>query len=557
MRYARSCSIRARLLALALLAGCADSKLQPRTEVLLQVDADDEIRARAEYLTVAISSGAGDAGALTDTDPEVFDLRAATFQWPASLALIAKQNHEGHIFEVTLSAEVDDKPLARGRVRSGFLKGKTLVLTTSLFGVCIDMFSCADDETCVADGGGAKCVSADVDQRTLPAFIPASAGGSDSGDMPDGGRPSGSGGGGSNAGGSDAQMTGGMDSAVRDAGSESGTSPSGIDAAGGSGADASQDSGGGASGCVPNGPEDCFNGMDDDCNGATDCADAACNPSAICAPSSSVTGVLVAANASCPTGYSAGETAIYQGLTDPGCSGCSCTTSPIQCTARVYYYASTSACDADPLPYSGGTLLTPIPTYTCGSTPIGDSQGMSTPVAWRVSMTATPDACSPGGSAQPLPPTWAMSMKLCTASSVGGGCPQAFMCVPRVTGSRVCGQKSNAGICPNGAIQETWQRGYSDQRSCGPCTCIASGGSCFGVTVQLGHDWACSTIDGSLHGGEKSCSISTYMPPAILSGLPLNPICSASAAQNGSLNASAPIDLCCSSSGPISMIDTP
>jgi hypothetical protein len=150
-----------------------------------------------------------------------------------------------------------------------------------------------------------------------------------------------------------------------------------------------------------------------------------------------------------------------------------------------------------------------------------------------------------------------MSTKLCTASSVGGGCQQGFMCVPRMSGAKLCGEKSNSGICPSSSIPETWQRGVNDRRSCGGCSCSALGGDCNSVTVQLGHDWSCNQIDSSLHGGEKSCGVSTYMPPAILAGLPTDPTCNATAPENGTLTASAPLDLCCSGTGPIVVIDPP
>jgi hypothetical protein len=147
-------------------------------------------------------------------------------------------------------------------------------------------------------------------------------------------------------------------------------------------------------------------------------------------------------------------------------------------------------------------------------------------------------------------------MKLCASSSTGGGCQQGFACVPSATGHKICGEKSAAGVCPASGAPETWQRSYSDNRSCGSCGCNASGGSCGGVVVQLGHDWGCGLIDGSLAGGQKSCSISTYSPPAILSGLPINPMCTSSAPENGSVVPAAPIDLCCTNGATVA-IDAP
>jgi hypothetical protein len=185
-----------------------------------------------------------------------------------------------------------------------------------------------------------------------------------------------------------------------------------------------------------------------------------------------------------------------------------------------------------------------VKTGNCGSEPLGGNQGMDTPVAWRVTMTVYPGTCDASGSATPIPPAWATTMKLCTTSARGGGCPSGLACVPKAPGKPHCANKP-AASCPAGTATQTWHRSFSDNRSCGSCGCAASGGDCDNVVVNLGHDWGCSTIDGSLHGGEKSCSISTYAPPAWLSGLPTNPTCTATAPTNGSLTATSPLDLCC------------
>jgi hypothetical protein len=537
-RLASVCAVL--LVALCMLApGCKSDQLRARTEVLLKIDADSQIRAQADTLTVELASGAPGADALTPAAPETFHLDDPSFQWPASLALIAEANHEGYVFEATITAEANGMALTRGRVRSAFLRGKTLLLSTSLFGVCIGKFDCGPDETCVSAGARPQCVPAHVDETQLSTFVP-NAGAGAAGSGADASAPN------------DAGMTATPDSGsgLVDSSTSSDTGPpreAGLDAA----QDGAIDSGPANDGaidapsCVPKGAEQCWNGMDDDCNGQTDCADAACKPGASCAPAGSSVGVLVPVATPCPQGFDSGEMTLHQGLTDNGCSGCSCQTTPTQCAPRVYYYSNASLCNLDvTMPFSGGTLLNTIPTYTCSSSPIGSSQGMDTPVAWRVTMGVAVGTCNAGGAATPLPPTWSTSMKLCTTLSSGGGCDAGFVCVPKVSGAKACAQKS-AVSCPASAPQETWERSFKDNRSCGNCTCTTSGGDCNNVQVQLGHDWSCGSIDGSLHGGEKSCSISTYAPPAILAGLPTNATCMASALVNGALAATSPLDLCC------------
>ena len=420
--YARV--IAAVVLSLPLLwqVGCHSQQTLPRTEILLQVDADREIRGQADRLTLEISSG--EPGALRQAEPEVFDLADEGFRWPASLALVAKASHEAHAFEVTITVEKSGEPLARGRVLSTFLKQQTLLLKTSLFSACIGKLDCGDDQTCVGAQGGAECVSAVVEASQLPTYDPEQAAA---------GAGSTAGGNGGNGGSAGASVDSGTDggSPDRDAATSDGGRGDGDAAT--SGSDAGTDSGadsGLTPGCISRGAEQCSNGLDDDCNGDIDCADTACS-SMKCAPSGSVTGVLVPDGTPCPEGFQQAETTLYKGLTDQGCSGCSCATTATQCVPRVYYYASTPACTADSVvPYTGGTLITTPITEACSSEPIGSDQGMDTPVAWRVTMTTYPGACSASGSPTPLPAVWATTMKLCSTNARGGGCGAGFVCVP-------------------------------------------------------------------------------------------------------------------------------
>jgi hypothetical protein len=520
-------------LALVLQTSCKADETTARTEVLLQVDGDRQIRLESERMTLEISSGAPGSATLGSAEPEVFDLTAEEFRWPASLALVAKAGHETHVFQVTITVEKGGEPLARGRVRSAFLKEQTLLLKTSLFSECIGKLDCGDGQTCVGANGNPECVSAAIEASELPAYDPTVG-------VPMAGTAAHGGGGGGSGGEPDA---GGVIDSGADANAVEMDAAAGTDGGPGSAGEGGSDSGMPPA-CVSHGVEQCSNGIDDDCNGEIDCADAACG-SMTCAPAGSSTGVLVPSGESCPAGFQQSETTIYQGLTDQGCSGCSCTTTATQCVPHVYYYSSTSACTADSVkPYTGGTLITKLITETCSSEPIGDSQGMGTPVAWRATMSAYPGTCDASGSATPLPPVWATTMKLCTTNKRGGGCGAGFACVPKVSGKKYCSQPS-AASCPAATTQQTWQRGFSDNRSCGLCGCEASGGDCSNVVVRLGHDWSCGSIDGELHGGEKSCSISTYAPPAWMAGTPTNPTCSSSAAVNGSLTATSPLNLCC------------
>ena len=58
------------------------------------------------------------------------------------------------------------------------------------------------------------------------------------------------------------------------------------------GAGGAIDSGVDTTGCVFQSAEDCFNGIDDDCNGHTDCDDPACNGSTTCVPAAGSNGFV-------------------------------------------------------------------------------------------------------------------------------------------------------------------------------------------------------------------------------------------------------------------------
>ena len=108
--------------------------------------------------------------------------------------------------------------------------------------------------------------------------------------------------------------------------------------------DAGPDTGPPDTGCVFQSAEDCFNGIDDDCNGHVDCDDPACGASTTCVPAAGDErlrprrlGRSGGAPVRCAS--TAGESTINSTL-DPGvgCTGCSCD-APISCAANLYKYA--------------------------------------------------------------------------------------------------------------------------------------------------------------------------------------------------------------------------
>lgn len=136
-------------------------------------------------------------------------------------------------------------------------------------------------------------------------------------------------------------------------------------------------------------------------------------------------------------------------------------------------------------------------------------------------------------------------MKLCVAAAPKrGGCDAGYACLPKVSTGRLCAQRELA-VCPSPSKLEIWARDFADERTCGACGCAAQGGSCGDLVVNLGHDYSCGLIDGTLRDGGKSCMLSTYSPPAWFEGKPKDPTCTAGAQVSGSVKPSSPIEMCC------------
>jgi len=597
------------LLLCILLASCKSTEIIPRTEVLLQIEAERLVKLSADHLTVEIASGPS-GGTLMPGAPEEFDLTSDDFNWPASLALVAQAGHEDHVFDITINIEANDKRVARSRVKSSFIKHQTLLLKTLLYGECLGNLECSGSQTCVAPEGKARCDSADVDASTLPQFSPSGSGGQSAAQGGETGAGSGAGAGAAVSG---SGGRGGRGATGSGGSGQSGTSGAGMQDAGKPPGD------GGASECEPSGPEQCDNGADDDCNGYVDCADPVCTDMQ-CVPNDRLAGVLVPESSACPSGYDSDEPQlVHRGLSDPGCGGCSCEPVPITCTPQAYFYGSTSECTADIAPFGRGTAVTDRipPKAECSPLAIGASIGMSNPAGWRVRMTQSADSCRAGGTPELLPPTWSNTMKLCVITAERNGCGPGRACVPKVGPGKKCAQRQGSS-CPAATSLQTWQLDYLDERSCGSCDCAARGGSCSALLVSLARSsgtvptagtgglggtggagrggsggagaiggaggiaaagrggagaiggtggfggtlmtagtgampapppittlGGCEIVDSSLQDGEKSCLLTTYYPTAYWEGVPLNPTCTANAAVSGSVKPSDPLELCC------------
>ena len=291
------------------------------------------------------------------------------------------------------------------------------------------------------------------------------------------------------------------------------------------------------------GSEDCFNGVDDDCNGTTDCEDPACGGVAVCAPEldGAPSGVVVLGTEACPGGYTAKEQIIHRGLVDGGCTGCLCKAQVPLCTGDVWYYATASACSFA-VGLTGGTLAGNYGA-ACSPKPISSGQiyGVRTS-SWKMKET-----CTTGGTPTLAPAAWAETMKFCQADKVGKGCGVGTTCVPSVTAAPHCALAAVGASCGAFATsQNDWYTGLTDTRACGACGCSASGGSCGPVVLNVGSDYTCGT-SAVVGESTKQCFSGSgiYAPPVELAGKPKLGTCTPDAAVAGKLDGTGQSTLCC------------
>ena len=236
--------------------------------------------------------------------------------------------------------------------------------------------------------------------------------------------------------------------------------------------------------CTPTGPEICDDGIDNDCNGQTDCADVACTQWACTAapPDTWTTlGFAAATRMDCPAGFGAPkDLQTVAGKSGAPVCDCDC--------------GGASACAP------GGIVMTAGKSAQCNDAsqtfPMADGcqklagGGLAfSQNSFVKSNAGTPGSCkvSASGTFAPL-----SNGRTCAVAKAGGGCRANQVCVPK-TGSafETCVQKTGSVACPAG-YPTSFRAGDSaaDTRACTQCTCTTS--PCAG-TLELFDDAACTT----------------------------------------------------------------
>jgi len=478
-----------------------------------------------------------------------FPLASGIHKLPLEVGLLSTSGG-GSDVAITVSGLHGTSSLVSQDAVTGFIKGKSLVLDMYLAAEC-EAFDCQDpNKTCTQ---GQRCIEKTRAAVTLPDFDPHGAPGPDAGTGA-AGAPA------------DAGTEVAMDAAGNaGAGGAAGAGGQGVDAAAGgvAGADAATDATNDAvieaapevPACVPK-TEDCFNGMDDDCDGMPDCADPDCTPSAVCVPrpSGDVGASVAGAGAPCPPGFAMSAT--YGSTPQPGgsaCTGCQCTSGGrvTGCTSNLTTYTSDADCAAGT---NGRAAASITLAYTACTTP-----DTNTPYvfgaqlsAWQVATTP----CVAAGTPVKPTPSFATSTTFCKASRVSDvgktGCAAGFVCMPKPATGGACVLLADASACP--AATKTGQvvyAGLTDTRTCAACSCTLSGASCDALTLQMGSDYSCGVDMADIKGGQRNCTTKqpasgVYTPGYALVGTPNNGTCTpSSSVSGGAVTPTGGHSLCC------------
>jgi len=234
--------------------------------------------------------------------------------------------------------------------------------------------------------------------------------------------------------------------------------------------------------------EICDDGIDNDCNGHTDCDDSACAPKFQCeppVPSGGWTPVAFGdtAAASCPTGWatSAAVKFVPGDGTDGSCA-CSCTGSGgtvATCAAGQYTFQTfgSNACAA-------AASTTNLNSNSAACIALGTSIDSASGTFATATAPSGPTTCAKN---TVITKSNVTDGKACTGpAKFGSGCPGTQVCAPKVDALRYCVMKSGLNACP--APFNVRRRAGSDavdSRACNDASCNCNVAPCSGTVTAF------------------------------------------------------------------------
>ena len=257
------------------------------------------------------------------------------------------------------------------------------------------------------------------------------------------------------------------------------------------------------------GDEVCDNGVDDDGDGAADCADNDCGDRtcARVAPDGwQGPAVLFAGDvpAKCAGAY---KSELARGGTAPAadpalCDTCSCTPSSPSCASFLdFSVGGTSGC--------GGVTCSASVSASCSPLSSPCLDGLSTGYV-ETRLPNGLSSCSPSSQSAELPDsTWDGAMLACgTGDLQRGGCGDNRVCAPPLpAGAALCVVRTGSHQCPSGPYSERqlYYTGIDDTRDCSACACDHDCG--YAWEIYDAGDTSCSTPLLTLNDAEQCVQV--------------------------------------------------
>jgi hypothetical protein len=248
--------------------------------------------------------------------------------------------------------------------------------------------------------------------------------------------------------------------------------------------------------CAPH-SEVCNDGIDNDCNGLTDCADPACVPKWSCATAVPAGWSLVeyadGARPGCDPSYGTATDLVDTPTGDPATCACPCNVDPankgscVHGSYDVAYNGSTTSCPATSFSVaSNDGACVPLGLASFNSVP--GAKAKITPLPY------TPGTCTATLQKSVPPVQYQGQGRSCAlTTTTGAGCASGGTCAPKTSGAfNACVQQAGAQSCPAGFGTRYVVGTLSDTRDCtGACGCQETG-SCQNTKVTYFSNVGCN-----------------------------------------------------------------
>jgi hypothetical protein len=286
---------------------------------------------------------------------------------------------------------------------------------------------------------------------------------------------------------------------------------------------------------------DCTDGIDNDCNGKTDCQEASCTSSGY----------------ACTQEVASAQFGWYAASSKPACPGTSVATDLVTSIGPVSASCACSCTGQTTCPATASvendenascTAINNTRTLTLDNGCHG--AGFDIQVAAKSAPLApTTNTCSAKAA---LPALTTTTGRICKSQlpKGGGGCGVGLACLPvtPVASFKACMIMPSAGVCPaSWPNASTVGTSVTDTRSCGACGCNATG-SCTG-TASFYTDGACATLKASIALGScVSTGVGATTVGSYKAGTTATAACtnnSPTVAISGSASFSGQLALCC------------